>query len=206
VNNKFYIGMHKTSNIEDGYMGSGILITRAIQKYGLNNFEKQILHIFDNEKDMIEKEKELVVISEETYNLKEGGRGGFDYINSTPEIIYKKGKNSFKAMEKTMIETHGNNWKSIVGKNGFQKRKEKHPTLSSDIAKRGHKEGWFSWQGKKHSDETKKKIGQKTSIIQQGSKNSQYGTCWITNGSKNKKIKKEDIELWVNKGYYKGRV
>jgi hypothetical protein len=41
---------------------------------------------------------------------------------------------------------------------------------------------------------------------QQGSKNSQYGTCWITNGSISKKIKKEELDLWIRKGYYKGRI
>jgi hypothetical protein len=38
-----------------------------------------------------------------------------------------------------------------------------------------------------------------------GVNNSQYGTCWITNGQENKKIKKEELDVWLNKGYYKGR-
>jgi len=40
----------------------------------------------------------------------------------------------------------------------------------------------------------------------QGDKNSQYGTCWLTNGQENKKVKKEDVDLWLEKGYYKGRI
>jgi len=40
----------------------------------------------------------------------------------------------------------------------------------------------------------------------QGSKNSQYGTMWITNGTDNKKIKKEDLDKWTSLGYNKGRV
>ena len=38
---------------------------------------------------------------------------------------------------------------------------------------------------------------------QRGSTNSQYGTMWITNGEKNKKIQK-DVDL-IPKGWYKGR-
>lgn len=37
--------------------------------------------MFDNEEDMNAKEKELVIVSESTYNLCEGGKGGFSYIN-----------------------------------------------------------------------------------------------------------------------------
>ena len=39
-----------------------------------------------------------------------------------------------------------------------------------------------------------------------GHKNHQYGTCCITNGSENKKIKKEELDKWIELGYSKGRV
>jgi hypothetical protein len=42
TNQKYYIGMHKTSNLEDGYMGSGKLIKRAIQKHGQNGYLSEI--------------------------------------------------------------------------------------------------------------------------------------------------------------------
>lgn len=41
---------------------------------------------------------------------------------------------------------------------------------------------------------------------QQGERNSQYGTCWITDGINNKKIKKNEIDNWLSMGYYKGRI
>lgn len=60
--------------------------------------------------------------------------------------------------------------------------------------------------GKHHSAEAKTKIGKANAIHQQGSKNSQFGTCWITNGQENKKIKKEELDKWLELGYNKGRV
>lgn len=83
INNKFYIGMHQTKNLNDEYLGSGKRLKKAIEKHGLENFTKQILFIFDNEEDMKNKEKELVLLSEMSYNLCEGGKGGFGYLNRT---------------------------------------------------------------------------------------------------------------------------
>ena len=60
INSKIYIGVHQTSNLDDGYLGSGININRAIKKYGKENFNKEILEFFNTEEDMYIKEKEIV--------------------------------------------------------------------------------------------------------------------------------------------------
>lgn len=77
MNQKIYIGYHSTNNINDGYMGSGKLIKRAILKYGIENFQKDILFIFDNKKEAELKESEIVnsefCLREDTYNIAIGG-------------------------------------------------------------------------------------------------------------------------------------
>jgi hypothetical protein len=82
-NGKYYIGAHKTKDINDNYIGSGVYLKRAIEKYGRNNFEKEILFVYDNEEEMFLKEQELVVIDPEiSYNMTPGGKGGFDHIDN----------------------------------------------------------------------------------------------------------------------------
>lgn len=77
VNGKEYIGYHQTNDLEDGYMGSGKLIKRAIVKYGIENFSKEYINIFDNREDAEALEALLVneeyTYREDTYNISLGG-------------------------------------------------------------------------------------------------------------------------------------
>jgi hypothetical protein len=61
------------------------------------------------------------------------------------------------------------------------------------------------WTNKKHTEDSKRKIGEKNSINQKGENNSQFGTCWITKQGENKKIKNEELENYLNDGWIKGR-
>lgn len=63
------------------------------------------------------------------------------------------------------------------------------------------------WKGKNLSTERKEKMKETYKKIghQQGEKNSQYGTCWITKNGINKKIKKEDLSFFELDGWIKGR-
>ena len=67
-------------------MGSGKLLKRSIEKYGIENFTKEIIYVFNNEQQMNLAEKILVVPDIETnYNLCSGGKGGFGYLNKQSE-------------------------------------------------------------------------------------------------------------------------
>lgn len=51
VNGKQYVGIHSTTNLNDGYLGSGTLMQEAIEKYGEKNFSKKILFQCDSREE-----------------------------------------------------------------------------------------------------------------------------------------------------------
>ena len=121
LDGKFYIGKHKTKNLDDGYFGSGKFIQRAVKKYGREAFTKEILFVFDNEEKMNAKEAELVVLCEESYNLCLGGKGGWDPVKAS--IAFKGKKHTEES--KRLISNASKN----------RKHSEETKKLLSDIQK-----------------------------------------------------------------------
>jgi group I intron endonuclease len=199
IDGKFYIGSHKTKNLDDTYMGSGKYLKYAQEKYGLENFEKEILFVFETADEMYLKEAEIVneefIATENTYNLKIGGFGGWDYTNQN--ITYDMRLKISSAGGKSANKNGG----TFKGKTHTDETKKK---MSKKL--KGKLNPMYgkpsSFKGKTHTDETKKKISEKNSISQSKENNSQYGTMWITNGIENKKIKKDEP---IPEGWNKGR-
>jgi hypothetical protein len=73
INGKTYVGSHKTDKKDDGYLGSGKALKAAIKKYGIEVFKRKILFEASSLEEMFAKEKELVVLGTQSYNIKEGG-------------------------------------------------------------------------------------------------------------------------------------
>ena len=69
--NKSYIGQHVTKNINDRYLGSGVLLNQDIKLFGKDQFYKEILFIYDNFNDMNNKEIELVSNMKNTVSVKD---------------------------------------------------------------------------------------------------------------------------------------
>ncbi len=80
LDGKYYIGVHSTNDLEDGYMGSGTWLKRAIKKHGEAHFKKEILEFFPSSEEMFLKERDVVneefILRDDVYNFKCGGSGG----------------------------------------------------------------------------------------------------------------------------------
>ena len=102
INGKFYIGQHKTAYIEDEYIGSGSLLKRAIKKYGIENFETEVLELCQSKESLNEKEiywidKLNATNKNIAYNISKGGDGGDTFtLNPNKAKIVEKLKTKTK--------------------------------------------------------------------------------------------------------------
>lgn len=104
INGKYYIGKHQTENPEvfDGYLGNSVWINRtdklknpqfpfhfAVKKYGVNNFKRETLFVFNTAEEAFDKEAEIVteefIKRDDNYNVVIGGKGG----QQLPRPVYR---------------------------------------------------------------------------------------------------------------------
>lgn len=200
INGRYYLGMHSTNRIDDGYLGSGKRLYYELNKYGRDNFKFQILELFDSREQLVQAEINIITEHDlknpNCLNLKSGGSGGFTDENR---------KKARQVTDKILEEKYGDNYRVVLSKQYQQSlTQEEKDGRSAYISKRLKEVGFnhATRKGHKTSEETKKKIGAANSIKQKGVKNSQYGTCWITDETNNRKINKEDI---IPEGWRLGR-
>ena len=189
---KYYIGMHSTDDLDDGYFGSGSLLSKSIKKHGKDKHVKEILEHLPSREALKLREKELVneelLGDKKCMNLKLGGEGGFDHLNDRSEAH----KNRRTKGTINSNRSPNRNW-AAQSQKGHATRK-----ANGNPPKRTFFQGML---GKKHSEESKQRMSESRS----GDRNGSFGTCWVTNGMKPIKVKKEQLGEYLSNGYSLGR-
>ena len=139
-NGKWYIGQHKGSL--EGYLGSGILLTKAIAKYGPNKFKQFILEECTDREQLKLSEKSWInftnaVSCPMSYNIAKGGDGGDTYSGMSEEAKLQKRQRLSLARQNSTYK-HSDETKQKI-------RKSRALQIDPRL-------------GKKNSDETKAKI------------------------------------------------
>jgi len=166
INKKIYIGQHTTSNINDGYIGSGDLIKKAISKYGKDNFDFEIIEFCQSIKELNEREYHYIEdynsLNPNGYNLRPGG----NYYPLSEKSLAKMSR----SRKGQFLGELNPNWKAksftieTIKKisNSIKERYEKYPSYKKAVSKNS--------KNLRHSEETKEKI----SIANSGNKNGRY--------------------------------
>lgn len=166
VTNEKYIGKHY-GELDDDYLGSGKILKRAIDKYGKDNFKREILHISKDYQENNQKEKEFIkkynaVQNRNFYNINEGGDGG-DIFHLLPieqqEKIREDARKRSSGENNPRYGVHlSEETKEKIRQNrntDYMKTEEYRKTMSEAV--KGEKNGMY---GKKHSEASKKKMSE----------------------------------------------
>jgi hypothetical protein len=232
INGKIYIGCHSTDVIEDGYIGSGLLLKRAVAMHGVSNFIRTVLFVFNNTTDMFAKEKELVneefVNRSDVYNIMLGGNGGLNRgIIGQKRLFHPETKKRIvahqSAVDKLLSKGYllKSGWSSSAGRVYVHKDgivKSVLPESLEEMLNNGWTKGFVSsptsnkvWIYHAVQDryslcdlaDIKEMLGKgwikkKWSPIEKGT------TCWINDGTKNKRVNKEDLAQYP--GWQRGAI
>lgn len=184
VNDKIYVG--KDTHDNPKYLGSGVLIKRAVKKYGKDNFKKEILETCNTLEELNVKEKywlnKLQPFYPRGYNILNGSTGG-DVLTNNPNRDV-----AIQHMRENAPDRHGVNnpffgkhhTTSTIEKINSYDRYSKHNKDTCDCAAcksiRGEQTGANNPNFGKHlSEVVKQNISKKNSGRLVGDKNPNYG-------------------------------
>lgn len=172
-NGNWYIGKRKhTTPYTDKYMGSGKLIKVAIEKHGAQSFTKDIIAVFDTDEAAALLEASLVtkdtIRSSKSYNMHEGGMGGFGHLNDGGPDHIERVKSASKLGYAAALKTGKLN-------QGFSPEARERGKLAIAQSRIDNPELW--------AERNKKR-----SISGYGTNNSMFGRIWITNSVGRKRV------------------
>ena len=162
-----------------------------MRKHGKVNFTREILEFCEDRIELSDRECEIVSLNEiskvDCMNMRVGGTGGASKAGNDAYLYRLHNDDEFRKMitEKAKANTIR--------------------LIKEGKLKPWTKDNYYDWNGKKHSDETKKKMSEDKKGTGMGESNSQYGTCWITRNGENKKINKELLDTYIIDGWIKGK-
>jgi len=166
ITGKQYVG--QTTRDNKYYFGSGLLIQKAIEKYGKENFKKETLIECSSKEELDEQEifwiKKLNTLQPDGYNIQFGGNNGSGYsLSEEARKNISEGHKDKKHSEETKrkigiahrgkivsLETKEKISLSLLGKN--------HPMYGKHFSEEHRRKLSESQKGKIVSEETKKKI------------------------------------------------
>lgn len=202
INGKYYIGCHATKKLNDGYIGSGKNLKRAVTKYGRENFKRDILFLFNCSELMYAFEEIVVckeVIKEDCcYNLKIGGFGIDSEAAKKSVKLRKERLASDLEYKRRWSESH-----SKATKEAYRCGKMKPVWLGKSRPDQSEKMKGKSnpnFGGKAQTGETRKKISEKA-------KARKYRLLWVSNEQKriSTLVKDECLMEYISKGWVRGR-
>ena len=160
---EYYIGKHRTRNLNDGYCGSGILIQQKIANGEIKTAKKIILEFHENDKKLSIAEERIIgnkyLTDPLCLNKVKGGEGGWDeYIIRKSAHLRKGMKRSKESIEKQKITCTGKRHTIETKEKISLARKE---YFKTDIGEKHKEKIRENRQKIGCSEETKKKISNK---------------------------------------------
>ena len=202
VTENFYVGMHSTFDLEDGYVGSGKRLKNSISKHGKENHQKEILEFLPDRRSLIDREKEIVnekfLENPMCMNIMVGGEGGFISEEQQRKRSAAGGKVHRDRMKNDPIYREKSRLCSSETIKNAWKRKDYRDLQLKNL----------DWNGKKHSEETKLNMRKsRKGILGVGKLNSQFGKIWISNPLEKITIRiyPDQSESYFQNGWIKGR-
>lgn len=173
INNKIYIGQHKSETFDPNYIGSGKYLRNAINKYGRNNFSVEVVEWAENKYLLNLLEKRWIRFYRKRdyvmYNIADGGEGG-DVFSGLSDAD-KKRRNEKLSKNSYFSTVSGDESKKMHERAWETRRLNGNDTFSFEYreklseAHKGHKVSDVTRKrlsdvnrGKKLTDEHKKKI------------------------------------------------
>lgn len=196
LNNKIYVGVHSTKDMNDGYMGSGQYIRSAIRKYGKENFEKTILELFDSVEEMFLREAEVVtsefIQRTDTYNLMEGGEG----LRAGTDTATRFSNLGHAAQDALGVEYNKH-------RRRFASGAAMHKLRGTGIYDGTNRQKMIA-NSKTPEARAKQKETIKRNKMSQGEKNPNYGKVWVHKDQESIRILSSDLDKYISSGWELG--